>query len=72
MAGTESVRRNSPDDARFERKTAKNGQFLFNLTASNGQAIGNSEMYADESGRDNGIASVKSNAPAAAVKDQTD
>ena len=69
--GIESVRKNSQDDARFERKTASNGKFFFNLTASNGQTVGSSQMYADEGGRDNGIASVKTNAPGAAVDDQT-
>lgn len=69
--GIESVRKNSQDDARFERKTASNGKFFFNLTATNGQTVGSSQMYADESGRDNGIASVKTNAPDAAVDDQT-
>src|SRR3546814_14618999 len=69
--GIESVRKNSQDDARFERKTASNGKFFFNLTATNGQTVGSSQMYADESGRDNGIASVKTNAPGAAVDDQT-
>ena len=69
--GIESVRRNSQDDARFERKTASNGKFFFNLTATNGQTIGSSQMYADEGGRNNGIASVKTNAPDAAIDDQT-
>lgn len=69
--GIESVRKNSQDDARFERRTASNGKFFFNLTATNGQTIGSSQMYADQSGRDNGIASVKANAPDAAVDDQT-
>lgn len=68
--GIDSVRRNSQDDARFERKTASNGKFFFNLTATNGQTVGSSQMYADEGGRDNGIASVRTNAANAAVDDQ--
>src|SRR3546814_18719648 len=68
--GIESVRKNSQDDARFERKTASNGKFFFNLTATNGQTVGSSQMYADEYGRDNGIASVKTNAPGAAADEQ--
>lgn len=44
-----------------------NGKYYFNLKATNGQIIGSSQMYADESGRDNGIASVKTNAPDATV-----
>jgi uncharacterized protein len=71
LNGIESVRKNAADDDRFERKEAKNGKFLFNLKASNGQVIGNSELYESASGRDKGIESVKRNAPDAAVDDQT-
>lgn len=71
LNGIESVRNNSQDDARYERKTASNGKPFFNLTATNGQVIGSSQMYADEAGRDNGIASVTSNAPGAALDDTT-
>jgi len=61
--GIASVKKNSTDDARFDRKEAKNGQFFFNLTATNGQIIGKSEMYTTTAARDNGIESVKKNAP---------
>lgn len=67
--GIESVKKNSQDDARFERKTAKNGKHYFNLKATNGQVIGSSQMYADESGMENGIVSVKKNAPDAPVEE---
>jgi hypothetical protein len=69
--GIESVRTNSADDNRFERLTASNGKFYFNLKASNGQVVGSSQMYESASGRDNGIDSVKRNAPTATVDDQT-
>lgn len=69
--GIESVRKNSPNDERFERKVSSNGKFFFNLKAVNGQVIGTSEMYESESGRENGIASVKKNAPTAKVVDLT-
>lgn len=71
LSGVESVRKNSQDDARYDRKTSSNGKHYFNLTATNGQVIGTSEMYNDTSGRDNGIASVRSNAPGAAIDDKT-
>ena len=61
--GIESVRKNSQDENRFETKTAKDGRSFFVLKASNGQAIGKSQMYKSESGRDNGIDSVCRNAP---------
>ncbi|GAB6010025.1 YegP family protein [Dysgonomonas reticulitermitis] len=50
---------------------AKNGKPYFNLKASNGQVIGTSEMYESVAARDNGIASVKKNAPDAEVVDLT-
>jgi len=68
--GIESVRKNSQDENKFEKKTASNGKFYFNLKATNGQVIGNSQMYADESGRNNGIESVKANAPDATVVEE--
>ncbi|UOK41363.1 MULTISPECIES: YegP family protein [Flavobacterium] len=68
--GIESVKKNSQDDGRFERLESKNGKPYFNLKASNGQIIGNSEMYESESARENGIESVKKNAPDAAVKEE--
>ena len=69
--GIESVKSNAADDARFERLTSSNGKFYFNLKAGNGQVIGSSEMYESEAGRDNGIESVKRNAPDASVEEET-
>lgn len=69
--GIESVRSNAPDDECFERKETKNGGYMFNLKSTNGQVIGTSEVYTGAGGRDNGIESVKSNAPGAAIKDLT-
>ena len=67
--GIESVKKHSQDDGNFERNTAKDGSPFFNLKASNGQVIGNSEMYSSESAMENGIASVKKNAPGASVEE---
>ena len=69
--GIESVRKNSQEDARFERKESSNGKYYFNLKASNGQIIGNSEMYESVASMENGIESVKKNAPDGTVDDQT-
>ncbi len=68
--GVDSVKKNSADDSKFERKTAANGKFHFSLKAGNGQVIGTSQMYASEAGMENGIASVKNNAPGADVKEK--
>ncbi|RIV35288.1 DUF1508 domain-containing protein [Flagellimonas lutimaris] len=67
--GIESVKKHSQEDGNFERNTAKDGSPFFNLKASNGQVIGNSEMYSSESAMENGIASVKKNAPSASVEE---
>ena len=69
--GIESVKKNSPDDARYDRLTGKNDAPYFVLKAGNHQVIGNSQMYANQASRDNGIASCKTNGPTAAVDDQT-
>lgn len=69
--GIESVRKNAVEDKRYDRLEAKNGKPYFNLKATNGQIIGSSEMYESEASRENGIASVKKNAPDATVADET-
>ncbi|MFY0643949.1 MAG: YegP family protein [Bacteroidia bacterium] len=69
LNGINSVKTNSQDDARFDKLTAKNGQFYFNLKARNGEIIGKSEMYTSTSGRDNGINSVRSNASEAPTEE---
>ena len=69
--GIESVKTNAADDNRYDRKEAKNGKPYFNLKAGNGQIIGSSEMYESVAARENGIESVKKNAPDATIDDQT-
>src|SRR5215470_17404904 len=61
--GIESVRKNAPTDSRFERKTSTGGQPYFVLKAANGEQIGKSETYSSTSAMENGIESVKKNAP---------
>lgn len=69
--GIASVRVNSPQDAHYEKKTATNRKFHFNLKAGNHQVIGTSQLYATEQSRDKGIASVKTNGASETVKDNT-
>ncbi len=69
--GIESVKTNAPNDDRYERNETKSGGYMFNLKASNGQVIGTSESYTSATARDNGIESVKRNAPDARVEDLT-
>lgn len=67
--GINSVKNNAPDDNRYIRKESKNGKFMFNLKASNGQIIGTSEMYNTKAACENGIKSVMKNAPGAKIHD---
>ncbi|EOX3824173.1 MULTISPECIES: YegP family protein [Enterobacter] len=69
--GIASVRTNSPLDERYEKKTASNGKYHFNLKAGNHQVIGSSQLYATEQSRDKGIASVKTNGSTQTVKDNS-
>ena len=71
MNGIESVKTNSADEARFEKKETASGKYMFNLKSTNGQVVGTSQSYESASGRDNGIQSVMKNAPGAEVDDQT-
>ena len=57
-------------DARYERKESTNGKPMFNLKATNGQVIGTSELYESIAARENGIESVKKNAPDAEIVEE--
>jgi hypothetical protein len=69
--GIASVKKNSPDDARYDRRQSVKGEPYFVLKAGNGEIIGKSEMYSSASAMEKGIASVKKNAPEALVVDST-
>ena len=69
--GIGPVRKNEPLYERYERKTAKDGQHYFVLKAANHQVIGKSEFYKAAASMENGIASVKKNAPEAPIDDLT-
>lgn len=68
--GVASCKKNGSAEANFVKKTSKAGEPYFVLMASNGQVIGQSEMYTSASGCNNGIASVMKNC-GADVKDLT-
>jgi uncharacterized protein YegP (UPF0339 family) len=69
--GIASVQKNAADDARYQRKTAKDNSPYFVLVGTNGETIGKSEMYSSVTAMEGGIASVKKNAPGAPTKDLT-
>jgi hypothetical protein len=70
--GIKSVMKNAQDDNCFERKESKSSEPYFVLKAANKQVIGKSEMYSSVAAMEKGIASVKKNAPDAAIDDQTE
>lgn len=49
--------------AKFTLKRSSDGQFYFNLKAGNGEIILSSETYHSKAGAENGIQSVRTNAP---------
>jgi uncharacterized protein len=69
LNGIASVQANCGSDERYERKDSSDGKFYFNLKAANHQIIGTSQMYVAAPGRDNGIASVKTNGSTTDIKD---
>ena len=48
---------------KFEISKSKNGKFLFNLKAGNGEIILSSQLYEAKSSAQQGIESVRTNAP---------
>lgn len=83
LRGMESVRKNAPranfeDQTSEDLKTAPNpkfelyrdkaGQFRFRLRARNGQIIAVSEGYGTKAACENGIESVRRNAPTAEIE----
>lgn len=69
--GIASVKVNSQDDSKYDRRVAVNDKYYFVLKAGNGEIIGKSQFYASKQGMENGIASVKENAPSAEIVDET-
>ena len=57
---------------RFVLKKTSNGQFRFNLVASNGQTVATSETYTRKQSAIDTIESIQKNAASAAIDDQTD
>ena len=55
----------------FEINKSTDGQFYFTLKAQNHEVIATSEMYTTKENCQNGINSVKTNAPNATVVDNT-
>jgi len=69
--GIAAVKKNAPDDGRYERRQAADGQHHFVLKAGNHEIVGVSERYTSKEAMEKGIASVKANAPEATVVDKS-
>ena len=69
--GIASVKKNSTDPKRYDRRVNKGGKDYFVLKAANHQVIGNSEAYNSKAAMENGINSVTRNAGPAEVADLT-
>jgi uncharacterized protein len=57
---------------KFELFKDHAGKFRFHLKAANGEIIASSQGYNSKAAAENGIKSVRTNAPGAALVDQTD
>jgi uncharacterized protein YegP (UPF0339 family) len=56
---------------KFIIRQAKDGSYMFNLKASNGEIIATSDMYSSLEKCKKGIASIQNNAPIANIEDST-
>ncbi len=65
----DSVKKNAADAKRFTKTKTPANMFRFALTAANSQVIGTSQNYKSESGRNNGIESVRRNAAKAEIRE---
>lgn len=69
--GIQSVKTNAPYDSRYTVFQGKDGRYYFNLKATNGEIILQSQGYSVRSSAEMGKDSVKQNAPTASVDDLT-
>lgn len=71
MNGIDSVRKNAVREGAFEIKDSSNGKHYFVLKASNGQVIGQSQMYTSLHSAEQGCESVRRHAPEAVLHDES-
>jgi uncharacterized protein YegP (UPF0339 family) len=70
--GIASCKSHSAKDSNYVRKQSKKGQPFFELTSTNHEIIGMSEMYSSVEAREKGVRSVQRNGPDARVVDLTE
>jgi uncharacterized protein YegP (UPF0339 family) len=70
-AGIESVKMSAPIDQQYHRRKDAQGKSYFVLKAKNGEIVGKSQSYSSTAAVENGIQSVKTNAPLAVIEDDS-
>lgn len=71
LNGIESVRKNAQREGAFEVKASSNEKHHFVLKATNGQVVGQSQMYASRISAEQGVESVKRHAAEAVLFDES-
>lgn len=71
IKGIESVKLNSQDNAKFNRKTSRTNKRYFNIKAFNGKIIAISKMFDDKLSCDLQIDAFKAKAPEAFIEDRS-
>ncbi|WP_428229487.1 YegP family protein [Flavobacterium sp.] len=71
IKGIESVKLNSQDNTKFNRKTSQSSKRYFNIKAFNGKIIANSKMFEDKLSCDAEMDLFKSNAQEAIIEDRS-
>lgn len=71
IKGIESVKLNSQDYTKFNRKTAQTNKRYFNIKAFNGKIIAISKMFDDKHSCDTELESFKTKAPNAMIEDRS-
>ncbi len=69
LQGISIAKESSPNRCKYERQTATNGKFYFNLKSHNNKIIGASQLYSSESGMENGIKNVRDHIAVAQIKE---
>ncbi|MNJ77598.1 hypothetical protein D3C77_751350 [compost metagenome] len=65
------MRKNAQREGAFEVKASSNDKHYFVLKATNGQVVGQGQMYASAASCNQGMESVRKHAPEATLVDET-
>lgn len=71
LSGIESVRKNPQRDGALGIEPANNGKFHLVLKATNGQVVGQSQLYTSQASAEASVQSVKRTAPETGFSDES-